>query len=53
MAGGARASIPSAAARLLYQGPEQYLLGFADVSAQGDAPVQQIFSGKPKKLQLG
>jgi hypothetical protein len=49
----APASVPPAAARLLYQGPEQYFLRFPDAGGQADPPVQQIFGGKPKKLELG
>jgi hypothetical protein len=51
-ASGALASLPPASARLLYEGPEQYFLGFPDAGGQADPPVQQFVGGKPKKLWL-
>jgi hypothetical protein len=49
---GALASCLPASARLLDQGPEQHVLGSADAGGQAYPPVQQILSGKPKKLRL-
>jgi hypothetical protein len=50
MTGGAPASVPPAAARLLYERSEQYFLGFPDASGYAGPPVQQILGRKPKKL---
>jgi hypothetical protein len=52
MTSGAPASSLPAAARLLYQRPEQDFLRFPDAGGQADPPVQQILGGKPKKLWL-
>jgi hypothetical protein len=50
MTAGALASVPPAAARLLYQGSEQHFLGLPNAGGHADPPVQQILGGKPKKL---